>query len=173
VGSSVRSPSYLPHSRVDEHFRCAAYPGHILTTPHRPKITKAIEQGTTVIIDRYYYSGIVYSAAKQNPSMTLEWCRHPDVGLPRPDLVLFLHISAEDAAARGGYGTERYEKKAMQDRVRELFEKVRGRKEGDDFVVIDAGGSMEDVQREIQQKTRVALGRVNGEGKALRTVGAW
>ncbi|KAF3054032.1 Thymidylate kinase [Didymella keratinophila] len=150
---------------------------HLLFSANRweavPKITKAIEQGTTVIIDRYYYSGIVYSAAKQNPSMTLDWCRHPDVGLPRPDLVLFLHISAEDAAARGGYGTERYEKKAMQDRVRELFEEIQGKKEGDDFVVIDAGGSMEDVQREIQQKTRAALERVDGEGKVLRTVGAW
>ena len=61
----------------------------------------------------------------------------------------------------------------MQDRVRELFEEVQGKKEGDDFVVIDAGGSMEDVQREIQQKTRAALERVDGEGKALRTVGAW
>ncbi|KAJ4331074.1 Thymidylate kinase [Didymella glomerata] len=150
---------------------------HLLFSANRweavPKITKAIEQGTTVIIDRYYYSGIVYSAAKQNPSMTLQWCRHPDVGLPRPDLVLFLHISAEDAAARGGYGTERYEKKAMQDRVRELFEEVRGKKEGDDFVVVDAGGTVEDVQREIQEKTRAALERVDVEGEALRTVEAW
>jgi dTMP kinase len=105
--------------------------------------------------------------------MTLQWCRHPHVGLPRPDLVLFLHISAEDAAARGGYGTERYEKKAMQDRVRELFEEVRGKKEGDDFVVVDAGGTVEDVQREIQEKTRAALERVDVEGEALRTVEAW
>ncbi|KAJ4307375.1 Thymidylate kinase, partial [Neodidymelliopsis sp. IMI 364377] len=66
----------------------------------------AINANKTVIIDRYYYSGIVYSAAKQNPSLSLEWCRNPDVGLPRPDLCLFLDISAEAAAQRGGYGTE-------------------------------------------------------------------
>ncbi|KAI0618626.1 Thymidylate kinase [Pyrenophora tritici-repentis] len=89
--------------------------------------------------DRYYYSGCVYSAAKQNPNMSLEWCRNPELGLPRPDLCIFLDISAEDAAKRGGYGAEKYEKKDMQDRVRVLFETLMQRKEGEDFVRIDAG----------------------------------
>lgn len=139
----------------------------------RPKIKAAIAAGTTVVIDRYYYSGIVYSAAKQNPSLSLAWCRNPDVGLPRPDLVLFLHISPADAAKRGGYGTERYEKKAMQDRVRALFEEVRGKKEGGDFVMVDAGGSVEEVQREIWGRTGEVLGRVGSELGELRTVGEW
>ncbi|KAJ4373543.1 Thymidylate kinase [Didymella sp. IMI 355093] len=147
---------------------------HLLFSANRweavPTITKALQQGTTVIIDRYYYSGIVYSAAKQIPRMTLEWCRHPDVGLPRPDLVLFLHVSAAEAAQRGGYGSERYEKAAMQERVRELFEEVRARREGEDFVVVDAGRDVESVQREIREKAREVLERGDGE---LRTVGEW
>ncbi|CAO2647295.1 Nn.00g082170.m01.CDS01 [Neocucurbitaria sp. VM-36] len=92
-----------------------------------------ITAGTTVIIDRYYYSGAVYSAAKNKPNLSLEWCRKPDEGLPRPDVCIFLDISAEDAAKRGGYGTEKYEKKDMQDRVRELFETLMQRKEGEDL----------------------------------------
>ncbi|KAF2626602.1 thymidylate kinase [Macroventuria anomochaeta] len=147
---------------------------HLLFSANRweavPKILEAINSGTTVIIDRYYYSGIVYSAAKQNPSMTLEWCRHPDVGLPRPDIVVFLHISPEDAAKRGGYGTERYEQKAMQDRVRELFKEVRQSKEGGDFNVIDAGGSVEEVQESIYD---LAKGLLEDESGPLRTVGEW
>ncbi|KAI0606531.1 Thymidylate kinase [Pyrenophora tritici-repentis] len=71
--------------------------------------------------------------------MSLEWCRNPELGLPRPDLCIFLDISAEDAAKRGGYGAEKYEKKDMQDRVRVLFETLMQRKEGEDFVRIDAG----------------------------------
>jgi dTMP kinase len=105
--------------------------------------------------------------------MTLEWCRHPDVGLPRPDMVLFLHISPEDAAKRGGFGTERYEKKAMQDRVRGLFEEVRGEKEGEDFVIVDAGGSVEEVQGRIRREVEDGMKEVEREGRPLRIVEGW
>ncbi|KAF1962470.1 P-loop containing nucleoside triphosphate hydrolase protein, partial [Byssothecium circinans] len=84
---------------------------HLLFSANRwesaSKITSLIASNTTVIIDRYYYSGIVYTAAKHKPSLPLSWCRHPDVGLPRPDLCLFLDISAEEAEKRGGYGGEK------------------------------------------------------------------
>ncbi|KAF2025502.1 P-loop containing nucleoside triphosphate hydrolase protein, partial [Setomelanomma holmii] len=84
---------------------------HLLFSANRweaaPSIKASLAAGRTVVIDRYYYSGCVYSAAKQDPSMSLEWCRQPDVGLPRPDLCIFLDISAEDAAKRGGYGSEK------------------------------------------------------------------
>lgn len=45
-------------------------------------------------------------------------CRQaPDRGLPSPDAVLFLDLSPEAAAKRGGFGNERYEKAAMQQEV--------------------------------------------------------
>ncbi|KAL2159049.1 hypothetical protein VTH06DRAFT_2808 [Thermothelomyces fergusii] len=84
-------------------------------------ITSLLSAGVTVLCDRYYYSGIVYSAAKQNPTLTLCWARAPEVGLPRPDLVLFLDLDENQAKARGGWGAEAYEKAEMQRRVRELF----------------------------------------------------
>ena len=43
------------------------------------------------------------------------------MGLPRPDLVLFLDLDENQARARGGWGGEAYEKAEMQRRVRELF----------------------------------------------------
>lgn len=125
------------------------------------------------MIDRYYYSGCVYSAAKQNPSLSLEWCRRPEVGLPRPDVAVFLDISAEDAAKRGGYGTEKYEKKEMQDRVRELFETLMQRKEGSDLVRIDAGKGLEEVQEKIREEVERCIERVDREELPLRTVGEW
>ena len=84
-------------------------------------IASLLSAGVTVLCDRYYYSGIVYSAAKQNPSLPLAWARAPEVGLPRPDLVLFLDLDENQARARGGWGGEAYEKAGMQRRVRELF----------------------------------------------------
>ncbi|KAH3998649.1 hypothetical protein HBI73_062260 [Parastagonospora nodorum] len=150
---------------------------HLLFSANRWEAAASIEAdlraGTTIIIDRYYYSGCVYSAAKHNPSMTLEWCRKPDVGLPRPDLCVFLDISADDAAKRGGYGTEKYEKKEMQDRVRELFQTLMGRKEGEDFVRIDAGASLEEVQKKVQHEVDRCIERVDREDLALRVVEEW
>ncbi|KAF1847974.1 thymidylate kinase [Cucurbitaria berberidis CBS 394.84] len=150
---------------------------HLLFSANRWEVASSIQAdltaGTTVIIDRYYYSGCVYSAAKKNPSLSLEWCRKPDVGLPRPDVCLFLDISAEDAAKRGGYGTEKYEKEDMQHRVRELFETLMQRKEGEDFVRIDAGRSLEEVQRRIREEVDQGIERVDRGNLPLRVVGEW
>ncbi|KAI4917240.1 hypothetical protein J4E90_003747 [Alternaria incomplexa] len=150
---------------------------HLLFSANRweavPSIQADLAAGTTIIVDRYYYSGCVYSAAKQNPSMSLEWCRKPEVGLPRPDLCLFLDISADDAAKRGGYGTEKYERKEMQDRVRELFETMMQKKEGEDFVRIDAGESMTDVAAKIRQEVDRCIERVAKSQLPLGTVEGW
>ena len=68
---------------------------------------------------RYAYSGVAFSAAK--PGLSLNWCKQPDVGLPRstlhkyllvipchrPDLVVFMDVTEEVAKQRGGFGEER------------------------------------------------------------------
>lgn len=88
---------------------------------YRNRIKADLASGTTIICDRYYHSGIVYSAAKQLPSLSLSWAKAPEVGLPRPDLVLFLDLEESVARGRGGWGGEVYERGEMQRRVRELF----------------------------------------------------
>ena len=95
------------------------------------------------------------------------------MGLPRPDLCLFLDISAEDAAKRGGYGDEKYEKKELQDRVRELFNLMMQSQEKDDFVRIDAGASIEEVQRKIREQVEQTISRVQSEQLPLRFVETW
>jgi dTMP kinase len=83
---------------------------------------------------------------------------------------LFLDISAEDAAKRGGYGDEKYEKKELQDRVRELFNVMMQSQEKDDFVRIDAGASIEEVQRKIREQVEQTISRVQSEQLPLRFV---
>jgi dTMP kinase len=144
-----------------------------MLTKNSSSIQTDLAAGTIIIIDRYYYSGCVYSAAKQDPSMTLEWCRKPDVGLPRPDLCIFLDISAEDAAKRGGYGTEKYEKKEMQDRVRELFETLMQRKEGEEFVRINAGSTLQEVESRVKEEVDRCIERVDKDDLPLRVVEEW
>ena len=137
-------------------------------------IEEAIKSGTTVVIDRYSYSGCVYSAAKQNESMNLDWCRHPEVGLPRPDVCIFLDISSEDAAKRGGFGSERYEKQEMQARVRELYGEMRGHAdEREDIVVVNAGTSMEEVENQILEVVRKAKQQIKENAMQLRHIRPW
>lgn len=129
-------------------------------------------QGVTLVCDRYYYSGMVYSAAKQNPGLPLSWARAPEVGLPRPDVVLFLDLRPEAAKERGGWGEERYEKTEMQERVRTLFwELKQGQgQEKEDLVVVDAGGSVEEVAEAVWKVVRDKLEESEREGRLGREV---
>ncbi|KAJ5573790.1 uncharacterized protein N7459_008217 [Penicillium hispanicum] len=145
---------------------------HLLFSANRWEIAKNIEEdiarGTTVIVDRYSYSGAVYSAAKANPTLSLEWAWQPEIGLPQPDLCLFLSVSAEQAAKRGGFGAERYENEAMQRRVRELFRALFERQQ--DICIVDAGRSVEEVSQGIQTAVSGCLARLDAIG-SLRKLG--
>lgn len=123
-------------------------------------IRTAITEGTTVVIDRYYYSGIVYSAAKDNPTLSLQWARHPEIGLPQPDLCIFLDITAEAAAKRGGFGTEKYETSVMQQRVRELFYNLAKSPDGKTMTIVDGGRDVDEVHRDITEKVQEVMERV-------------
>lgn len=145
---------------------------HLLFSANRWEIAKSIEQdiaaGITVIVDRYSYSGAVYSAAKANPTLSLEWAWQPEIGLPQPDICLFLNISAEEAAKRGGFGAERYENESMQSRVRELFRTLFERQK--DVCVVDAGRTLEEVSTDIQAAVAGCVARLDAIGP-LRTLG--
>ena len=47
--------------------------------------SEKLEAGVNVIIDRYAYSGVAFTASK---GLDIEWCKNPDRGLPKPDIVL-------------------------------------------------------------------------------------
>lgn len=82
--------------------------------------------------------------------MDFEWCRNPEIGLPRPDAVIFLALSTDAAALRGGFGEERYEKEEMQRRVREMFNQLRqDPRDAEDWRVVDASGNIEQVSEQI------------------------
>ncbi|OAP61704.1 thymidylate kinase [Fonsecaea erecta] len=126
---------------------------HLIFSANRWEVIKSISSdlmsGINVIVDRYSFSGAVYSAAKQNPDLSLEWAWSPEIGLLKPDLLIFLDISSADAAKRGGYGAERYEKEEMQSRVRGLFKKLFARLDGVAVHQVDAGRTMDEVTAEI------------------------
>jgi len=95
---------------------------HLLFSANRWEAHKgmiaALQAGTTLVVDRYAYSGIAFSHAKGLP---WAWCEASDAGLPKADLVLYLSLKEQEAATREGYGGERYEEASLQARVRAAF----------------------------------------------------
>lgn len=136
------------------------------------QIKADINAGLTIVVDRYYYSGMVYTAAKDRPDLNLQWAREPEVGLPRPDICIFLDLAPEVAMTRGGFGSEKYETSEMQNKVRELFHELLKRPDGEDMVLIDAGRSLDDVQRDMRGLTEKAL-QGKGMHEPLRTISRW
>lgn len=126
---------------------------HLLFSANRWEAINGIREdlmkGVTLVVDRYSFSGAVYSAAKENPDLTLDWAWYPEIGLLKPDILFFMDISSEEAAKRGGYGAERYETEKMQARVRTLFRELFSRLDGINIHPVDAGKAMDEVASQI------------------------
>ncbi|KAG5851163.1 thymidylate kinase isoform X1 [Anguilla anguilla] len=131
---------------------------HLLFSANRwelePLMRKKLEQGISLVVDRYAFSGVAFTSAK--PGFSLEWCMKPDVGLPKPDLVLFLQLHPLDAAQRGQYGSERYESSDFQKVVLQRFEQLMKDKSLN-WQVINAAKSIEDLHAEIKSHSETAI----------------
>ena len=103
--------------------------------------------------------------------MDLDWCKQPDRGLPAPDAVLFLDLSVEDAANRGAFGSERYEKEEMQRRVREnfytLMEDPADSRANYQWHLIDARGSIDEVSSRINDVAETIVDNVKEQGNDI------
>ena len=122
---------------------------HLLFSANRWEMSSQIEQwldeGITVIADRYLYSGITYSAAKGLP---FTWCCAPDEGLLAPDLVLYFDIDPALASNRGEYGGERYERLEFQNEVRRQYKKLICPSH---WTTIDASADVESLAIEVNK----------------------
>ena len=84
--------------------------------------------------------------------MSTGWCKAPEKGLPRPDLLLFLDLSPDAAAARPGFGDERYEVTAFQKQVKSSYEELRREDEATHqfkWTMVDAGRTIEEVLEDL------------------------
>ena len=94
---------------------------------------------------------------KFQPGLTIDWCKQPDVGLPKPDLVCFLDVSEEVAMKRADFGGERYEMTDFQRRVRDNYEKLRD----SSWVTVSADGTLEEVQEELFKIVQTEVDRTD------------
>eukprot|EP01117_Protostelium_nocturnum_P001183 TRINITY_DN11502_c0_g1_i1.p1 TRINITY_DN11502_c0_g1~~TRINITY_DN11502_c0_g1_i1.p1 ORF type:complete len:236 (-),score=92.98 TRINITY_DN11502_c0_g1_i1:18-653(-) len=123
----------------------------------RNQIVETLNSGTSIVMDRYAYSGVAFTNAK---GLDLQWCKNPDVGLPAPDAVIYLQISIEDAQKRGNYGEERYETVEFQRKVKKIFEEQL---KDETWKVLDANQSKEELQKQILQIAEEQIEKASGE----------
>ena len=125
----------------------------------RAELLRQLSRGTTLVCDRYAFSGVAFTAAKKKTGMGLEWCRSPDEGLPAPDAVLFLDLDPAEAERRGGFGEERYESPEMLKAVREAFAEIASFVDGrcTRWLRVDASGSVEEVGERVGAAAAAAV----------------
>uniref|UniRef100_F1MJB1 dTMP kinase n=5 Tax=Bovinae TaxID=27592 RepID=F1MJB1_BOVIN len=121
---------------------------------HVPLMKEKLSQGVTLVVDRYAFSGVAFTSAKEN--FSLDWCKQPDVGLPKPDLVVFLQLQLAEAAARGEFGRERYESGPFQQRALQRFQQLLA-DPSLPWKMVNASRSIEDVHREIRALSEDAI----------------
>ena len=75
---------------------------HLLFSANRwelaSEIKKHLSSGTTIVCDRYAFSGVAFSASKDG--LEMEWCKNPDRGLPAPDSIIYLDLPVAKAQKR-------------------------------------------------------------------------
>ena len=76
----------------------------------KTEIDKIISKGTTIIMNRYYQSNLVYGVSK---GLNLDWLLSLDEGLPKADLVIVIDIKSDTMVSRS------------KNRVIDTFEKDR------------------------------------------------
>ncbi|XP_019261051.1 PREDICTED: thymidylate kinase-like isoform X2 [Nicotiana attenuata] len=90
----------------------------------RMLMEEKLRSGTTLIVDRYSYSGVAFSSAK---GLHTEWCKK--------------------AAERGGYGGERYEQLEFQKKVAKSYLTLHD----SSWKVIDATLPVEDIEEKLRE----------------------
>lgn len=71
------------------------------------EIEKMVSKGTTVIMNRYYQSNLVYGISK---GLKLDWLLSLDKGMPKADLVIVIDIRPKTLASRSKNVVDTFEK---------------------------------------------------------------
>jgi len=128
---------------------------HLLFSANRwllaPKIRKTLDDGIHLIVDRYSFSGITYSLAK---GLEKRWVCQPEVGLPKPDIVLFFDINPDNTGTRDGFGDEVMEKEEFQ---RLVYSHMKDNFDTRYWKSVNAAATIEEVHAEVIEKVTQLL----------------
>lgn len=118
-------------------------------------IKKMLEEGYAVISDRYYYSTFAYQGTKSD----MDYIMKINLDCPailRPDVCIFLDLNPEICKGRIDTNrgkTEMYEKniEVMKSIRKNFLDVLTSLKDRENIKIINAEGSIEDIQKAIRE----------------------
>ncbi|OHB68530.1 MAG: dTMP kinase [Planctomycetes bacterium RBG_13_63_9] len=122
-------------------------------------IRPALEEGRTVVSDRYLLANVVYQGHGGQLDVDTLWeVGRVATGGLMPDLTIVLDMAAEAAAARISRQLDRMEQQGSEfhGRVREGFLAEAGRRPNE-ILIVDATGTVEQVQTRIREAVEGVL----------------
>lgn len=122
------------------------------------EIDPLLDEGITVISDRYYHSSVAYqSLSAGDGEGAIEWVRTLNAHARKPDLTIVLDVSAEEAAARrrqrGGH--ELFDDDALQARLVEFYARLERHFPGEAIVHVSGEGRVDAIASAILSQVDV------------------
>jgi dTMP kinase len=113
----------------------------------KAEIERIIGEGTTIIMNRYYQSNLVYGMSK---GLKLSWLLALDDGLPKPDLVIVIDIKTKTLVKRSKNGIiDTFEKDLKL--IRKVKKNYRILAKEFNWHIINGENSVNDVNDEVLQ----------------------
>ena len=123
-------------------------------------ILKKIEDGITVLTDRYYFSSYAYHGLDV-PMEDIIKMNEESASLLRPNLTIFIDVSAKKAMKRinkNRFHTELFEKESQLEKIRynylEAFDMLR---DDENIIIIDGNGAPERIHEDIWKVVKPLL----------------
>ena len=116
----------------------------------KTEIDKIISKGTTIIMNRYYQSNLVYGVSK---GLKLDWLLALDEGLPQADLVIVIDIKTDTLVTRSKNSViDVFEKD--RELIRKVKKTYRVLAKKFKWHVIDGEKSVDDVHSQVLRIVR-------------------
>ena len=108
------------------------------------QIKKAQEKNSVLIMNRYYYSNLIYGIAN---GMKPKWLENLDDGLPKADLVILLDVTQKESFRRQKDNRDKFEKNQEFSRnISILYRKIAKKKR---WSIVDASKTKQEIHQEI------------------------
>lgn len=111
------------------------------------------DSGFIIVSDRFLHSSIAYQGAETGE---VDWVRSINKGIPPPDLGIYIDVPVEVGLRRLKHKRVRFERRrGLLRRVRDLYLSLC---EGNELVMVDGRGSVEDTQAVLREVVSRHLG---------------
>ncbi len=108
------------------------------------EILTAQEKNSVLIMNRYYYSNLVYGITN---GMKQKWLENLDAGLPKADLVILLDVTQKESFRRQKTHRDKFEKN--EEFLRKISKIYRTTAKKKHWKIIDASKSKQEIHEEI------------------------